>query len=163
VQDRRRRPDERVVDCVECKNGSEKVPPKFNQRRGRHCFKFSKPEVRADLIKIEYDGRTEAAKDREGLVRVLDLVADFQKAEGGPGDFESLLKGTGMCIWSFPFSEQEHEAYHTVHLCATSGMGLTYPHPDLGPDDQPNLFFEYLQVYSRAKSEYAEAHRGSEQ
>ena len=71
------------------------------------------------------------------------------------------MKGLGMCIWSWPFTEQEVNAYKLIAYCSGS-MSMTLPHTDRGFDDQPNLFFEYFDTYMRAKGEYQEAHRGAD-
>lgn len=130
--------------------------------KGRRCFKFSKPEVRADLIKIGYGEKKANARDRKGLLRTIDLVADWQRAEGAPVDLESLMKGCGMCIWSWPFTEQESDAYRLM-LFSTAGTDLKLPHPGLSYDEQPQLFFDFLDIYLKTRAEYQEKYRGSNQ
>jgi len=87
-------------------------------------------------------------------------MAEWQRAEKGPADIESILKGIGMCVWSWPMGAQEHDAFQLVSMC-TSGQSLTLPHPELGYDDQPNIFYEYLQIFLKAKAEYQEKYRGA--
>ncbi len=137
------------------------MAPKFNKQRGRHCFKFSKPEVRADLIKIEWDGKKSDAKDRASLLEAMHILAEWQRKEGGPADIEAIMKGLGMCIWSWPFTNQESDAYGLMAM-STAGQGITFPHPTTGVDDQPNLFFDFLHTYFKAKADYQEKYRGSD-
>lgn len=161
MSDRRRRPDERSVDCDECRKGSPTVAPKFNKARGRYCFKFSEPEVRSGLIQIEWDGKKETGKNRASLLRAYQLMQSWQDSEGAPKDFESVMKGIGMCVWSWPFSRQEVDAYSSCAL-SQAGMGIQYPEPMLGADDQPNLWWEFFSLYTKAKADYAEAHPNGE-
>lgn len=159
LQDKRRRPDERTVDCEECQNGSNTVAPKFNRQRGRYCYKFSDSKTRSDLIKIETEEGKFSASNREGLISAIHALARWQKQEGAPADLESIMKGLGMCIWSWPFSEQDLNAYKLLQHC-TGGMAATLPHPELGYEDQPNLYFEYLETYLKARSDYQERFHG---
>ena len=107
------------------------------------------------MINIEWDGSKAKADTQEGLLECFRLYEKWQKAEGAPDDFESVMKGLGMCVWSWPVSRGFPEAYRVCQMC-TAGQGLRMPYPSLPFDEQPNLFFEYLNIYLRAGADYRE-------
>ena len=144
------RPDvERSVDCKECRFGSSKVQPKFNIRRGRYCYKYSKPEVRSDLIKFEND----TAVDRDGLLKCIYGARRFQIEEGVSSDLDTVMRSLGMCLWSWPYGVQELNAMWVLAKCVGE-MGLTLPYPSIPLEEQPNLFFEFLALYTSARGSY---------
>jgi len=69
--------------------------------------------------------------------------------------FENIMRGLGMCVWSWPFGDQEMEAYNYVSLCC-GDMGIKFPYPHLPPEEQPALFYDFLGIYSKARSDYME-------
>lgn len=111
------------------------------------------------MIHIEWDGKKATADTQEGLLKCFRLYEKWQKAEGAPDDFESVMKGLGMCIWSWPVREDFAEAYRICQMSA-SGQNIQMPYPSLSFDEQPNLFFEYLTVFFKAKSDYEERNGG---
>ena len=104
-------------------------------------------------------GRKANAKTQEGLLGCIQIHKEWQKTEEAPGDFESIMKGLGMCVWSWPRSLDFSDAFRVCQIC-TSGQGIQMPYPSLSIDDQPNLFYEFLMIYLRAKSDYMELQSG---
>lgn len=88
----------------------------------------------------------------EGLRR-----SELLLIEGGrTPKFEDKLRAIGslgMCVWSFPVSEQEHEILGHISML-NNGFGIQMPYPNLPIEDQPNLFFECLAIHGAAKSDY---------
>lgn len=147
--DKDRKPDQRTVNCKECIYGSDKVSPRFNNFRGRSCFKFSSPEVREKLIKHEtHNGKTE-----DSLVAAYNSIREFQSENSGSHDFEKVMRALNMCPWSWPFSKQEEQACWLVSKCS-SDFGLTLPYPSIPIDEQPNLFYEFSSLFNSAKMDY---------
>jgi len=76
-----------------------------------------------------------------------------EKLLGKPTDFDKIMRGIGMCIWSWPIGEQEYNAFFVCsRLVKESGIDM--PYPSLPFDEQPNLFFEFSSVYASAISDY---------
>ncbi len=73
-------------------------------------------------------------------------------------NFEDKLRvvnDLGMCIWSFPYERQEQDALEVIAF-HDSGFNVAMPYPNLPMEDQPALFFKFLDIYRNAKREYDE-------
>jgi hypothetical protein len=146
LSDSARKPDEKEVNCRECRFGGDTVPPKMNVKKGRYCYRYSTREERSRLL---------GAANQVELLKIYNDTREWQRNEGFPGHFEDVLKGYGMCVWSWPFGEQEVNAVWVTSKCS-SDSGLHMPYPNLPLDEQPNLFFEYMDVYLSCRSDYFE-------
>lgn len=151
MQDSNRKPAERSVDCDECRYGSENVAKKFNVARGRMCYKYSSVEERERLLKI---GKLKV-RDGETLVLALHEAEKANRSVSRPSNFETQCRTLNLCPWSFPVDKQELDAMWVISM-SQSMNGITFPYPQLPLDEQPNLFFEFLSIFNKAKYDYSQ-------
>ena len=117
------------------------------------CFKYSDPDTREKLIKI--DGSDVRVRNGKSLVQLLAVAKEQTEEVGRSFSFDDVPRITGMCIWSFPYGEQEMKAVDVMSNLITE-HGVVLPYPNLAYDEQPALFFQFLNVYQKAKSDFME-------
>ena len=117
------------------------------------CFKYSDPDTREKLIKI--DGSDVRVRNGKSLVQLLAVAKEQTEEVGRSFSFDDVPRITGMCIWSFPYGEQEMKAVDVMSNLITE-HGVVLPYPNLAYDEQPALFFQFLNVSQNAKSDFME-------
>lgn len=81
------------------------------------------------------------------------------KSVGAKEHWEDVMRVLKLCPYSWPFGLNEERALENVSRCV-GDMGIQYPYPNLPVNEQPSLFFDYLNIYASVRKDYAE-YKGS--